>query len=339
MVKKEKSKKIIIIIIFVLVVILIGVLLGILINKKDYLKTNSTDITQKKADSLISDESNNPEAKSNDSEIENTTNIVEINTTNEVKKDNDNTSKVVSKITTTNAKTVSTNAKQTTSTTKKITTSTTKKTTTNTTVVTTKKTIVKEEKIEEKELLETKYGVDKNKVIVYNVITYSDNTIDKVKKSENYKLDYSGYNATTTDLMEEARSVSNSNMSTYNEVVAKVNEYRQEAGVNSITLDNNLCLAATIRAMELAYANKFAHTRPNGKSFSSILKDLNISYYTAGENIAAGQTSVSAVTKSWYDSAGHRENMENKEFSKIGVGKYRLPYSKWNTYWVQIFTN
>ena len=216
------------------------------------------------------------------------------------------------------------------------TTNTTKSTTTTTT---TKRTKIKTETIEETEFIENKYGVDKTKVIKYTIITYSDDTTEKVKKSEKYKYDYSGFNATTNDLKEEAKSIANNNMSTYNEVVAKVNEYREAAGSDPITLDNNLCLAATIRAMELAYADKFDHTRPNGKSFSSILKDFNISYYTAGENIAAGQTKVNAVTETWYKSNGHRENMESKSFNKIGVGKYRLPYSSWGTYWVQIFTN
>ena len=232
--------------------------------------------------------------------------------------------------------TTKTSKAATTTTSKEVITTTTKPTTTTTT---TKRTKIKTETIEETEFIENKYGVDKTKVIKYTIITYSDDTTEKVKKSEKYKYDYSGFNATTNDLKEEARSVANSNMSTYNEVVAKVNEYREAAGSDSITLDNDLCLAATIRAMELAYADKFDHTRPNGKSFSSILKDFNISYYTAGENIAAGQTTVNAVTETWYKSNGHRENMESKSFNKIGVGKYRLPYSSWGTYWVQIFTN
>ncbi len=210
---------------------------------------------------------------------------------------------------------------------------------TTTKITTTKRTKVKTETIEESEIVETKYGVDKTKITTYKIITYSDDTTEKNKSSETYKYNYAGFNATTTDLLAEATTISQNNMPSYNEVVAKVNEYRSAAESEPITLDEQLCLAATIRAMELAYANKFEHIRPNGKSFSTILEDFKISYSAAGENIAAGHTTVSGVMQSWYNSSQHRANMESKYFKKIGVGKYKLPNSKYGTYWVQLFTN
>ncbi len=42
--------------------------------------------------------------------------------------------------------------------------------------------------------------------------------------------------------------------------------------------------AAQVRAMECE--QRFSHTRPNGTSFATALKEQNVSYRRAGENIA-----------------------------------------------------
>ena len=44
-------------------------------------------------------------------------------------------------------------------------------------------------------------------------------------------------------------------MGYYNEVLALVNQIRAEAGVGPLTLDTNLCRAASMRALEMDYAN------------------------------------------------------------------------------------
>lgn len=75
----------------------------------------------------------------------------------------------------------------------------------------------------------------------------------------------------------------------------------------------------------------FDHTRPDGSSFSSIFKDMGISYYTAGENIAMGYPSPEAVVAGWMNSPGHRANILNANFNAIGVG-----YAPGNA-WVQLF--
>ena len=334
-------------IIIISIIILSIVVLTIILIPKSKNKLSKTNLTTKevKISSTIKEKiTNEPSTSSSTTTITSTTTN---STTNTTTTKTGKTTIEKSKSTTTKKKVTTTTTKNTTTTkiTKTTTSNTTKTTspsttaTTTTKTTTTKRTKINTETIEESEFVENKYGVDKTKVIKYKLITYSDNTTEKNKTSEYFKYNYAGFNATTEELKTEATTVANNNMSTYNEVVAKVNEYRAAAGADPIVLDKKLCIAATIRAMELAYADKFEHTRPNGKSFSSILKDFNISYYTAGENIAAGQPSVNSVTETWYKSDGHRENMESKSFKKIGVGKYKLPNSHWGTYWVQIFTN
>ncbi len=61
-----------------------------------------------------------------------------------------------------------------------------------------------------------------------------------------------------------------------------------------------------------------------------MMKSFGISFNTAGENIAKGQTSPQQVMNDWMNSAGHRANILNSSFTKIGVAEY-------NGEWVQEF--
>lgn len=111
-----------------------------------------------------------------------------------------------------------------------------------------------------------------------------------------------------------------------------VNVERSKAGLAPLTLDKKVTAAAQVRAEEIRQS--FSHTRPNGSNFATALREENISYRRAGENIAWGQPSPEAVVKAWMNSSGHRANILNKNFTKIGVG-----YAQYNgrNYWSQLF--
>lgn len=119
-------------------------------------------------------------------------------------------------------------------------------------------------------------------------------------------------------------------------VLQLVNEERKKAGVDALKLDTSLCSAAAIRAKDITTV--FDHTRPNGKTCFSVLDEKKISYHTAGENIAAGQTTPEEVVKAWMNSSGHRKNILSKNYHKLGVG-YVKTGDEYKHYWVQIFTD
>ncbi len=124
---------------------------------------------------------------------------------------------------------------------------------------------------------------------------------------------------------------------TYAEKVLKlVNEERKKEGLDALKLDTSLCSAAAIRAKDITTV--FDHTRPNGKTCFSVLDEKKISYHTAGENIAAGQTTPEEVVKAWMNSSGHRKNILSKNYHKLGVG-YVKTGDEYKHYWVQIFTD
>ncbi len=125
----------------------------------------------------------------------------------------------------------------------------------------------------------------------------------------------------------------NENASYIEQVVNLVNIERAKEGLAPLTIDEDVQAAAQVRALEIE--TSFSHTRPNGSSFSTALMEENVSYRRAGENIAWGQRSPEEVVNAWMNSEGHRANIMNSSFTKIGVGYYQN--AKGVNYWSQLF--
>ena len=121
------------------------------------------------------------------------------------------------------------------------------------------------------------------------------------------------------------------------EVLALVNQQRRANGVGELQLDPTLTQAANIRAKELV--TKFSHTRPDGSSCFTVLNQVGYRYGMVGENIAAGYTNASAVMTGWMNSTGHRKNILNSEYKRIGIGYYYDPNSEYGYHWVQLFSD
>ena len=117
------------------------------------------------------------------------------------------------------------------------------------------------------------------------------------------------------------------------QVVSLVNAERAKYGLSALTMDSSVTAAAQVRAGELYQS--FSHTRPDGRSCFTALREAGASYSGAGENIAYGQRSPEAVMQAWMNSSGHRANILSNKYTKIGVG-----YTVKNgvTYWTQMFT-
>ncbi|MBR1866914.1 MAG: hypothetical protein IJ801_10500 [Lachnospiraceae bacterium] len=118
------------------------------------------------------------------------------------------------------------------------------------------------------------------------------------------------------------------------QIVKLVNEERAKVGLHALQLDTELTSAALVRADEIQIS--FSHTRPDGRSFSSVLTDNGIRFTGAGENIAWGQTSPEQVMQAWMNSEGHRANILNAKFTKIGVSHTQDASGR--QYWSQLFT-
>lgn len=119
------------------------------------------------------------------------------------------------------------------------------------------------------------------------------------------------------------------------QVVRLVNEERAKEGLSALTIDAGLEAAGNVRAKEIV--SSFSHTRPNGSSFATAIQEQGVSYRSSGENIAWGQRSPEEVVDAWMNSPGHRANIMNAKFTRIGVGHYQNGAG--TNYWAQLFAD
>lgn len=117
-----------------------------------------------------------------------------------------------------------------------------------------------------------------------------------------------------------------------NEVIRLVNEIRAQNGIGQLKADWELSRVARYKSQDMKDNNYFSHTSPVYGSPFEMIKNFGISYRSAGENIAKGQATPQAVVNAWMNSSGHRANILNSSYNKIGVG-----YVKNGRYWTQMF--
>lgn len=119
------------------------------------------------------------------------------------------------------------------------------------------------------------------------------------------------------------------------EVLRLVNVERSKRGLKELTLNTELSRVATLKSQDMINKNYFSHTSPTYGSPFDMMKKFNISYKTAGENIAMGQKTPAQVVEAWMNSEGHRANILNKNYTDLGVGVAKD--SKGTIYWTQMF--
>lgn len=209
-----------------------------------------------------------------------------------------------------------------------------KKTTNETQTNNNKVKFVKEETESVKETKELKYGTILNSWHVKTYKLYSDGSKKIVNEYTHYEVDGTNFNAKTSDMLPEAIENMNVYKDIVNDVVKYTNEFRTEVGQAPLTLDETLTKAAMVRAIEMAYSDKFSHERPDGNMCYYIMRDFGQDIYGVGENIASRQRNAKEVSYAWKGSQGHYENMISASFTRIDVGVINF-YGTY--YWVQLF--
>ena len=119
------------------------------------------------------------------------------------------------------------------------------------------------------------------------------------------------------------------------EVLNLVNKERKANDLKPLTLNKELSNVANIKSRDMIEKGYFDHTSPTYGSPFDMMKKFNISYNTAGENIAMGQKTPSEVMNSWMNSSGHRANILNSTYTELGVGIQKD--SNGTIYWTQMF--
>ena len=124
-------------------------------------------------------------------------------------------------------------------------------------------------------------------------------------------------------------------VSAHAEILRLVNIERKNAKLQPMVICSELTKVAELKSKDMAEKNYFDHTSPTYGSPFKMMDQFGILYMAAGENIAKGYKTPEAVVKGWMDSPGHRANILNSSYGKIGIGIYTADVS----YWTQMFTN
>ncbi len=97
-------------------------------------------------------------------------------------------------------------------------------------------------------------------------------------------------------------------------VVARSNAARQRVHLHALVADPRLVSAARTRAGTMAAKNRLSHA-----GWERVVRsDARVG--SVGENIAYNYPSAQAVMRGWLASPGHRANILQASFHRIGVG-------------------
>ncbi|OGM01941.1 hypothetical protein A2115_03735 [Candidatus Woesebacteria bacterium GWA1_41_8] len=120
------------------------------------------------------------------------------------------------------------------------------------------------------------------------------------------------------------------------EMFALINSEREKRGVEKLKWSDELKEVARTYANLMWTERFFGHVSPEGQTLEDRLKLGNIDYTFAGENLALAPTVATAHT-GLMNSPGHKENILDPKFRKVGIGVVNNGY--YGKMFVQEFTN
>ena len=112
------------------------------------------------------------------------------------------------------------------------------------------------------------------------------------------------------------------------QVLLLVNIERENHGIGPLVWDEALAAVARAHSIDMVQRGYFSHTCPDGVGPFDRMRNAGITYRTAGENIAAGYRTPEAVLEGWMNSPGHRDNILNESFTRLGVGLYQYHWTQ-----------
>ncbi len=104
-----------------------------------------------------------------------------------------------------------------------------------------------------------------------------------------------------------------------NEMLALINKERKDRGLSELKMDDRLREVARAHSKDMFERGYFSHYTPEGLSPFDRIKKAGINYLYAGENLALAPD-VNKAEQGLMDSEGHRENILNPNFAKVGIG-------------------
>jgi uncharacterized protein YkwD len=98
-----------------------------------------------------------------------------------------------------------------------------------------------------------------------------------------------------------------------------VNNERTRSGLAPLSVDSRLTRLARLKSQDMIENNYFAHRSPVYGSFGDMLRENNIRFNLAAENIGMGG-SIKAIFSAFMNSSAHRSKIMDPRYTHTGIG-------------------
>ena len=98
-----------------------------------------------------------------------------------------------------------------------------------------------------------------------------------------------------------------------------VNKERVAAGLGALAPDPELTEVARRHSADMFARGYFAHDTPEGRDPFERMREANVRFVNAGENLALAPT-VQVAHRGLMNSPGHRANILYPKFGRVGIG-------------------
>ncbi|WP_036072185.1 CAP domain-containing protein [Listeria aquatica] len=112
------------------------------------------------------------------------------------------------------------------------------------------------------------------------------------------------------------------------EVLEITNVLRERYKAEPVADEQDVAKVAYGHSVDMAENKYFSHDSPTYGSLGDRLKEGNVVYTKAGENIAYNYIDAAAAVEGWLNSPGHRKNLLEKTYTYMGSGTFRKYYTQ-----------
>jgi uncharacterized protein YkwD len=120
------------------------------------------------------------------------------------------------------------------------------------------------------------------------------------------------------------------------QMFALVNSERAKRGIGNLVWSPEIVGVARAHARDMWERKYFGHVSPEGKDVGDRLDSEGVRYFLAGENLALAPT-VTTAMNGLMNSEGHRANILEPKFKKVGIGV--IDNGFYGKMFVQVFTD
>ena len=120
------------------------------------------------------------------------------------------------------------------------------------------------------------------------------------------------------------------------QMFALVNSERTKRGIGILAWSPEIVGVARTHAEDMWERKYFGHVSPEGKDVGDRLDAAGVRYFLAGENLALAPT-VTTAMNGLMNSEGHRANILEPKFKKVGIGV--IDNGFYGKMFVQVFTD